>query len=155
MWKGMLGGALLGLGLGALLSSMGLGGAAASMISTILMVALLAMAGLFIFRMFKRKDTPANSAFEGFNKPVAAGAGGATPEIGSGLPRSGFQPAAQPAAFQPAQQMPGSAGASQPHVTTPYGVPIGLRQRNLPAPREIELHPHAGRMGQGRLQRPA
>ena len=123
MWKGMLGGALLGLGLGALLSSMGLGGAMASMISSILMVALLAMAGLFIYRMFKRKDTPANSQFEGFNKPVAAGAGGATPEIGSALPRAGFQPAAQPAAFQPAQQMPGSVGDSQPHVTTPYGVP--------------------------------
>ncbi|HEY0490738.1 MAG TPA: Tim44-like domain-containing protein [Telluria sp.] len=123
MWKGMLGGALLGLGLGALLSSMGLGGAAASMIASILMIALLAMAGLFIWRMFKRKDTPANSAFEGFNKPVAAGAGGATPEIGSALPRAGYQPAAQPAAFQPSQQMPGSAGDSQPHVTTPYGVP--------------------------------
>ena len=83
----------------------------------------LAMAGLFIWRMFKRKDTPANSPFEGFNKPVAAGAGAGTPEIGSALPRSGFQPAAQPAAFQPAQQMPASAGSSQPHVTTPYGVP--------------------------------
>lgn len=123
MWKGMLGGALLGLGLGALLSSMGLGGAAAGMIGNILMIALLAMAGLFIWRMFKRKDTPANSAFEGFNKPVATGAGSATPEIGSALPRSGFQPAAQPTAFQPAQQMPSSAGDSQPHVTTPFGVP--------------------------------
>ena len=123
MWKGVLGGALLGLGLGAMLSHFGLGGAAASMIASILMIALLAMAALFIFRMFKRKDTPANSQFEGFNKPVAAGAGGGTPEIGSALPRSGFQPAAQPSAFQPAQQMPASAGSSQPHVTTPYGVP--------------------------------
>lgn len=125
MWKGMLGGALLGLGLGALLSSMGLGGAAASMIASILMIALLAMAGLFIWRMIKRKDTPANSRFEGFNKPVAAGAGAGagTPEIGSALPRSGYQPAAQPSAFQRAQQMPASAGSSQPHVTTPYGVP--------------------------------
>lgn len=125
MWKGMLGGALLGLGLGALLSSMGLSGAAASMIASILMIALLAMAGLFIWRMIKRKDTPANSRFEGFNKPVAAGAGAGagTPEIGSALPRSGYQPAAQPSAFQPAQQMPASAGSSQPHVTTPYGVP--------------------------------
>ena len=123
MWKGVLGGALLGLGLGAMLSHFGLGGAAASMIASILMIALLAMAALFIFRMFKRKDTPANSQFEGFNKPVAAGAGAGTPEIGSALPRSGFQPAAQPSAFQPSQQMPASAGSSQPHVTTPYGVP--------------------------------
>lgn len=120
-WKGILGGALLGLGLGALLSSMGLGGAAASMISSILMIALLAMAGLFIYRMFKRKDTPANAAFAGAHKhqPVPAGA---TPEIGSGLQRSAFQPAQQPAAFQPA--MPASAGTSQPTtMAAPFGVP--------------------------------
>ncbi|MGZ8294922.1 MAG: Tim44 domain-containing protein [Telluria sp.] len=119
MWKGLLGGALLGLGLGALLSSFGLGGAAASMIAGILMVALLAMAGLFIWRMFKRKDTPANAAFAGNrHHPVPAGA---TPDIGSALPRTNAQPAYQPVAFQPA--MPASAGSSQPTVTTPYGVP--------------------------------
>ena len=55
-WKGMLGGALLGLGLGALLSSMGIGGALASMISTMLMVGLLVMAGLFIYRMVRSKS---------------------------------------------------------------------------------------------------
>lgn len=47
-WTGMLGGALLGLGLGALLSNMGVGASLASMISTMLMVRLLVMAGLFI-----------------------------------------------------------------------------------------------------------
>jgi len=55
-WKGILGGALLGLGLGALLSHFGMGGALASMISTMLMVALLAFAVMFIYRMFKRKS---------------------------------------------------------------------------------------------------
>ena len=55
MWKGMLGGALLGLGLGALLSSMGLGGAMASMISNILMFALFAFAGMFIYKLVRRK----------------------------------------------------------------------------------------------------
>ncbi|RJG08548.1 Tim44 domain-containing protein [Massilia cavernae] len=129
MWKGILGGALLGLGLGALLSHFGLGGAAASMIAGILMIALLALAGLFIWRMFKRKDTPANSAFEGFSKPVPVGAGAGTPEIGSGLPRAASQPAYQPAAFQPA--MPASAGASQPAVTTPYGVPSDFDTANF------------------------
>lgn len=120
-WKGILGGALLGLGLGALLSHFGLGGAAASMIASILMIALLAMAALFIFRMLKRKDTPANSPFEGLAKPVAAGAG-ATPEIGSGLQRTAYQPAQQPSAFQPSQ--PPLAPASQPAAAAaPWGVP--------------------------------
>jgi predicted lipid-binding transport protein (Tim44 family) len=103
-WRGILGGALLGLGLGALLSHFGLGGAMASMISTILMVALLALAVMFIYRMFRRKteDSP-TSAFAGY--------GGSTPEIGS---RIGA--AAQPHAFQPDSAMTGE-------TTTPWGVP--------------------------------
>jgi len=96
MWKGILGGALLGLGLGALLSHLGIGGALASVISTILMIALLGLAIMFIVRMFRRKDTPANAGLggnmNGNFKPAMAG-GVATPEIGSGLRQ-------QPAAFQ-------------------------------------------------------
>ena len=111
MWKGLLGGALLGLGLGALLSHFGLGGAMASAIGSILMIALLALAAMFIWRMFKRKDTPANSAFTGFNRndPLPAGA---TPEIGSRI---------QPAAFQPVQAAPAAAGAAA--AAAPWGVP--------------------------------
>ncbi len=55
MWKGMLGGALLGLGLGALLSSMGLGGAMASVISNILMIALFVFSAMFIYKLVRRK----------------------------------------------------------------------------------------------------
>ena len=100
MMRNILGGALLGLGLGMLLSHLGIGGALASIISTILMVALIGGVIFFIVRMIRRKDTPANpSAFGagvGGFKPQAAGSS-ATPEIGSGLRN---QSAAQPAAFQ-------------------------------------------------------
>jgi len=89
MWKGVLGGALLGLGLGALFSHFGIGGAMASALSSILMILLLVFAVMFIVRMFRRKDTPANPQFSGFNQnPVPATA---TPEIGSGLDQ-GWQP---------------------------------------------------------------
>ena len=44
MWKGMLGGALLGLGLGALFSHFGIGGAMASALSSLLMILLLVFA---------------------------------------------------------------------------------------------------------------
>ncbi len=90
MWKGILGGALLGLGLGALLSHLGIGGALASVISAVLMIGLLALAVLFIVRMLRRKDTPANTSFpRGFNQTATAGV---TPDIGSGLNRpSAFQ----------------------------------------------------------------
>lgn len=88
-WRGMLGGALLGLGLGAMLSHFGLGGALGGMFGSILMIALLAIAAMFIFRMFKRKDngmTPA-SAYSGSGNvgSEAPYAKTGTPEIGSGL----------------------------------------------------------------------
>ncbi|MES2073770.1 MAG: Tim44-like domain-containing protein [Pseudomonadota bacterium] len=92
-WKGILGGALLGLGLGALFSSMGMGGAMASMLSSILMVGLLAAAGMFIYRMIKNRSAGNSAA-----KPAFAGAYGQandTPEIGSRVD-------SQPAAFQSA-----------------------------------------------------
>lgn len=119
MWKGILGGALLGLGLGALLSHFGIGGALASVISGVLMIGLLLLAVLFVVRMLRRKDTPANPAFgSGYGNPVPAGAGPnawagngaggvATPEIGSGL--------RQPAGVS--LNKPGSAAHNQ------WGVP--------------------------------
>jgi predicted lipid-binding transport protein (Tim44 family) len=119
MWKGLLGGALLGLGLGALFSHLGIGGAMASMLSSILMIALLALAVMFIVRMFRRKDTPANAQFKGgFNQqPLPAGG---TPEIGSGLQ----QPYQQPQSFQgTAAGVSLNKGAAAPAQHVQWGVP--------------------------------
>lgn len=116
MWKGILGGALLGLGLGALFSSLGLSAALGNAIGSILMILLLVMAVMFIVRMFRRKDTPANSPFEGMAKPVPVGAArSGTPEIGSGLHQ-------QPSAFQPAQQ-PFSGATAQPASDASWYLP--------------------------------
>lgn len=101
-WKGILGGALLGLGLGALLSHLGMGGALASMISSMLMIALLAAAGFFVYRMIMRKREGAGMMKTGL-QPSYAGAGSTTPEIGSRI-----APAAQPMALQTAS--PAAAG---------------------------------------------
>jgi predicted lipid-binding transport protein (Tim44 family) len=115
MWKGLLGGALLGLGLGALLSSLGLGGAMASMISTILMVALFALAAMFIYRMVMRRKNGNNGTFaKNGMQPAYAGAG-ATPEIGSRI-----EPV-QPAAFNAPAYASGSDAANT--VSAPWGVP--------------------------------
>jgi predicted lipid-binding transport protein (Tim44 family) len=113
-WKGILGGALLGLGLGALMSHLGLGGAMASMISTILMVALLAFAAMFIYRMIRRRMDGGAQAKSGL-QPAFAGAG-ATPEIGSRV-----EPV-QPAAFQ-SPSYASSSSASNAEVAAPWGVP--------------------------------
>lgn len=57
-WGGILGGALLGLGLGALLSHMGIGGDFAGMISTVLMLALIFFAIRFLMRRFTGRGKP-------------------------------------------------------------------------------------------------
>lgn len=119
-WKNILGGALLGLGLGALLSHLGLGGAMASMISTILMVALLGLAAMFIYRMIRRKQE-GNGAQPAFSN---AGnnrfdSGAQTPQIGSLLEKnSTAQQAAPAAAFGG-----GAAPAGQFEQASDYGVP--------------------------------
>jgi predicted lipid-binding transport protein (Tim44 family) len=129
MWKGVLGGALLGLGLGALFSHLGIGGAMASALSSILMILLLVFAVMFIVRMFRRKTTPNNATFSGFNQnPMPATA---TPEIGSGLNQS-WQPEASPASYQGGYSpggapQPGAGVAlnkADPHQQ--WGVPAGF-----------------------------
>lgn len=86
MWKGMLGGALLGLGLGALLSSMGLGGAMAGMISNIIMIALFAFAAMFIYKLVRRKMGNGAAGNNGMRPVFAAQAPSSfTPEIASRL----------------------------------------------------------------------
>ena len=82
LMRNILGGALLGLGLGALLSAFGIGGALASVIATILTFLLIAAVVMFLYRMFARRN--GNSGMQpayvsGYEKTVT------TPEIGSGM----------------------------------------------------------------------
>jgi len=104
-WRNILGGALLGLGLGALMSHFGLGGALGGMLGSILMVALLAGAAFFIINMLRRK---------GANTQAFAGAQPAayTPEMGSRIEPNSAQPIAL-------QSVPLSSGME----SAPFGVP--------------------------------
>lgn len=110
-WRNILGGALLGLGLGALLAHLGITGALANIIGTVLMIALLALAAMFIYRMIRGKTQPRHSrpAFAGGYSPDSA----STPEIGSGL-----NPRSRPAAFQTEHLATGGAAIQQS-----WGVP--------------------------------
>ena len=80
-WRGILGGALLGLGLGALMSHFGLGGEFASMIGTVLMMGLLAFAAIALFRLLSRK-TQGDQARPAFAGPMEKSS---IPEVGSNL----------------------------------------------------------------------
>ncbi|MGH8809596.1 MAG: Tim44 domain-containing protein, partial [Noviherbaspirillum sp.] len=117
-WKNILGGALLGLGLGALLSHLGIGGVLASIISAVLMVALLALAATFIYRMLRRK-----SPEESHGRPAYAGgySPSRTPEIGSRL-----EPHARPAALQ-ADTPAGTLAGNALTIPADFDVPPFLR----------------------------
>ena len=116
--RGMLGGALLGLGAGALLSHFGMGGAIGGMFSSILMFALLAGVAFFIIRLIRGKSS-ANSSGNGqsnFSGGYAApagpsGASAFTPQIGSRI-----EPAGAAAGFQSTPQSGGAANM-------PWGIP--------------------------------
>lgn len=104
---GMLGGALLGLGLGALLSHLGIGGDLAGMISTILMIMIIYYAVRMLFRMRSRKQQTAYQQSANPGGFYDAGASTSTPDIGSGLSR--------PSAFQaPEMNSPASVEIEQP-----------------------------------------
>lgn len=122
MWKGLLGGALLGLGLGALLSHFGLGGALASMISTILTVALIALAVMFVIRLFRRKSADAQAspapAWAGAAPQQAADNAAATPQIGSLLKTDQSAPAAAQGGF--------GGGFGNAEAAPAYGIPAGF-----------------------------
>lgn len=127
-WKGILGGALLGLGLGALFSHLGMGAGLASALGSILTVLLVVGAGILLFRLFRRKSSPApapagfSGGFGGgnFNAPAPQSTGSATPEIGSRL---------QPSAFQPAQPVAAAAPVQAPHQQ--WGVPADFDQASF------------------------
>jgi len=80
-WRGILGGALLGLGLGALMSHFGLGGEFASMMGTLLMIGLLAFGAMFLFRMLSKK-TASQAPRPAFAGPMEKSG---IPEVGSNL----------------------------------------------------------------------
>ncbi|WP_050462787.1 Tim44 domain-containing protein [Herbaspirillum autotrophicum] len=115
-WKGILGGALLGLGMGALLSHFGLGGAFGSMIGSLLMIAVLAFAVMFVIRMFSRKNGNNDNqpAYAAGSQP---GYGAAyTPEIGSRIEPTGAQ---TPFSLQ-TDNFGAGAGAAK---AAPWGIP--------------------------------
>lgn len=119
-WKNIVGGALLGLGLGALMSHFGLGGALGSMIGSVLMIALLGLAAMFIYRMFAAKKGGSNE------QPAYAGGYGSnyTPEIGSRL-----EPSAQPASRQAdfAASGTNAQGNVASNIPADFDVPAFLR----------------------------
>jgi predicted lipid-binding transport protein (Tim44 family) len=121
-WKGILGGALLGLGLGALMSHFGLGGAMASMLGTMLMFGLLALAVMFIIRMFRSKQQGGADNGNGHAAYAGAYPASSTPEIGSRI-----EPSAPPMALQTESLVGGATANAAWGIPADFDVPAFLR----------------------------
>ncbi len=114
-WKGILGGALLGLGLGALLSHFGLGGELAGMLGTLLMVALIAFAAMMLFRMLARKQAGPQAR--------AAYAGPGHQDVGLPLPQHDERPLARSMTPEIGANLGGAAGMASTGAAGVPGVP--------------------------------
>jgi len=92
-WRGIVGGALLGLGIGALMSHFGMGAELGSMMGGLLMMAVLAFAVIFLIRFLARRSASQapQPAFAGYAEEPAQRV--ATPEIGSNLGQASGGPA--------------------------------------------------------------
>ncbi|WP_323072934.1 Tim44 domain-containing protein [Mycetohabitans endofungorum] len=73
-WMGPLAGLAAGFGLAALLSHFGLGGALASVLSNVILIALVALVGLWLFRKFANRNARPAAAYAhgGFEPPSSA-----------------------------------------------------------------------------------
>lgn len=120
-WKGILGGALLGLGVGALLSHFGLGGAMAGALGSILTFALIAGAIFLIWRLIRSKMSPQQPqlAPAGFSN----GGGQAWQQQPAERAPDYNLPPLQPVAGGLNLAKPGDAPVEAPVAHTPWGVP--------------------------------
>ncbi len=131
-WKGILGGALLGLGLGALFSSLGIGGAMAGILSTLLTFVLIGGAIYLVYRLFFRKPAgnAGGSAFEPAYAGAPAGGSAGEPDRFGGMnapaQRSGSMPFQVPeigSAIEPRPAAGVQTAAPAASVTSgPFGV---------------------------------
>ncbi|WP_454719985.1 MULTISPECIES: Tim44 domain-containing protein [Cupriavidus] len=114
-WGGMLGGIAAGLGIGWLLSHFGLGGAAMSFLSNLILIALVVFVAMWLIRKFRGGGRAQQPAYAGGGLGgMNGGSGGSEPVLRQQVPAAASNPV-MPAAGAAAPVM---AGAAQP-----WGVP--------------------------------
>lgn len=124
-WLGPIAGLAAGLGIAALLSHFGMGGAFASMMANVIIIALIAFAVLWVIRRFRGNKSQSQT-------PAYAGAGAGNDASNNSL-RQSWDNASQPAASsQPGQStlsaVPAAAGVAGAAAAAagPFGVPAGF-----------------------------
>ena len=145
-WLGPLAGIAAGLGIAALLSHMGLGGAMADMLMNFLMIGALVMAGLFAYRMWRNRSNP----------PLATASG---PDAMPARSDLAANPTATERTSLAGQAMGGVAPAlaGSPAAMTLVGSPAAMTNPNdgswtLPAGFDVEDFKHIAKMYFVRMQ---
>lgn len=115
-WGGILGGIAAGLGIGWLLSHFGLGGAALSFLSNLILIALVAFVVIWLVRKFRGGASR--------QQPAYAGMGGNAGRSAEPMLRQGAAEPVQPVS-QPASSpvLPAAAAAPVAGAQQPWGVP--------------------------------
>ena len=120
-WLGPIAGLAAGLGIAALLSHFGMGGAFASMMSNVIIIALIAFAAMWLIRRFRGNKSQSQT-------PAYAGAGNdaSNPSLRQSWD-SQQQPSSQPATpAQPSLSAVPAAAAGAAATAEPFGVPAGF-----------------------------
>lgn len=129
-WGGILGGIAAGLGIGWLLSHLGLGGAALTFLSNLILIAALAFIAIWLIRKFRGGAKRPQPAYAGAGAGAAPGAG--RTDLGRGAFDRGQEPMMREPVLQPSAQpsTPSSTHAAlqpaaeqQPQGVQPWGVP--------------------------------
>jgi predicted lipid-binding transport protein (Tim44 family) len=116
-WLGPIAGLAAGLGIAALLSHFGLGGAFAGAMANMIVIALLVFAAIWLFRFFMRKKNG--------NTPAYATAGGATPFGGSARTDVNREPSYS-APLADTYAAPQGTSSVAPAAVAAPGVPAGF-----------------------------
>ncbi|WP_011296622.1 Tim44 domain-containing protein [Cupriavidus necator] len=117
-WAGILGGIAAGVGIAALLSHFGLAGAAASFLSNLILIALVAFVAIWLIRKF-RGGSQRNQ------QPAYAGAGnaGGMGDLGNSAEPMLREQTPSPAASNPVMPAAGAAAVAADAAQQPWGVP--------------------------------
>ncbi|SAL14574.1 Tim44-like domain-contain protein [Caballeronia sordidicola] len=128
-WMGPIAGLAAGLGIAALLSHFGLGGAFAGAMANMIMIALIVLAAVMIFRFIMNRRKGATPAF------ASAGAGspfGGTARTSLNQPEPSYVPPSAPGGYGPssAQSYASPVDSAAPQVAVPSGFDTDAFLRN-------------------------
>jgi predicted lipid-binding transport protein (Tim44 family) len=131
-WLGPIAGLAAGLGIAALLSHFGLGGAFAGAMANMLVIAAIAFIGIWLVRKFMRRRDADTPSYAGAGSSSAAGSKPSFSDVKYSAPSGGGFPSQEPVRTPVIGSMAGSAAApAVTPVSEPWGVPADFDRESF------------------------